>query len=226
LWQLGLSRAPKLGFQTPKWKVYLGHVVLSHVLLSPFKALKSWQKRLCCFMFCCLDSKRSSHGKSEYDVIRIVYNSRGRQQDGTRESTRWCAVIRKPGIARDTHRKITHVICHVGFVWNYLHYYSDGHTENRLKSRFSRTNIGWLKLVVQILRAKSQNDHRSSGAVGGAGFVLYNRQILHDGQDLLQTSLCRLFLSLCMRHYSQIQIVATCLNAQNVRSLTGILQRR
>ena len=34
----------------------------------------------------------------------------------------------------------------------------DGHTENQLISRFLRTNIWWLKLVVQILRAK-KNPH-------------------------------------------------------------------
>ena len=39
------------------------------------------------------------------------------------------------------------------------------------------------------------------------------------------TSLCGLFLSLCICHLSQIQIVATCLDAQNVPSLTGIHPR-
>jgi len=39
---------------------------------------------------------------------------------------------------------------------------------------------------------QKKNDQRSSGTVGGAGFVLYNREILHDGlgQDLLQMFLC------------------------------------
>jgi len=39
------------------------------------------------------------------------------------------------------------------------------------------------------------------------------------------TSLCGLFLSLCICHFSQIQIVGTCLDAQNVPSLSGIPPR-
>ena len=35
------------------------------------------------------------------------------------------------------------------------------------------------------------------------------------------TSLCCLFLSLCICHFSQIQIVGTCLDARNVPSLPG-----
>ena len=74
---------------------------------------------------------------------------------------------------------------------------------------------------------ENKNDQRSSGTVGGAGFALYNREILHDGlrQDLLQMCLCRLFLFLCMWHSPQIQILAICLNAQNALSLPGIPPR-
>jgi len=39
------------------------------------------------------------------------------------------------------------------------------------------------------------------------------------------TSLCGLFLPLCICHLSQIQIVATCLDARNVPSLPGIPPR-
>jgi len=60
-----------------------------------------------------------------------------------------------------------------------------------------RTNIWWLKLVVQMLRAKKKTPRSSRGAAGGAGFLLYNREILFDGQDLLHdepTSVYQLFI--------------------------------
>ena len=50
-------------------------------------------------------------------------------------------------------------------------------------------------------------------------------KIIHSDIALSLTSLCHLFLSLCMCHFSQIQIVATCLDAQNVQSLPGIPSR-
>ena len=50
-------------------------------------------------------------------------------------------------------------------------------------------------------------------------------KIIHSDIALSLTSLCGLFLSLCICHLSQIQIVATCLDAQNVPSLPGIPPR-
>ena len=50
-------------------------------------------------------------------------------------------------------------------------------------------------------------------------------KIIHSDIALSLTSLCGLFLSLCIFHFSQIQIVATCLDAQNVQSLPGIPPR-
>jgi len=51
------------------------------------------------------------------------------------------------------------------------------------------------------------------------------RKSTHSDTALSLTSLCRLFLSLCMWHSSQIQIVATCLDVRNVSSLPGIPPR-
>jgi len=50
-------------------------------------------------------------------------------------------------------------------------------------------------------------------------------KIIYSDITLSLTSLCCLFLSLCICHFSQIQIVATCLDAQNVPSLPGIPPR-
>jgi len=63
--------------------------------------------------------------------------------------------------SKDTHRKITHVICLVGFVW-ILHALLVRWTR-RKKTQILvpayYTNIGWLKLVVQISRAKKKTTH-------------------------------------------------------------------
>jgi len=50
-------------------------------------------------------------------------------------------------------------------------------------------------------------------------------KIIHSDIALSLTSLCRLFLSLCICHFSQIQIVGTCLDAGNVPCLPGIPPR-
>ena len=50
-------------------------------------------------------------------------------------------------------------------------------------------------------------------------------KMIHSDIALSLTSLCGLFLSLCICHFSQIQIVATCLDAWNVPSLPGIPPR-
>jgi len=48
-----------------------------------------------------------------------------------------------------------------------------------------RTNIGWLILLVQIFRAKNKIDRPTKFPWGssGAGFLLYNREILVDGRN-------------------------------------------
>ena len=48
---------------------------------------------------------------------------------------------------------------------------------------------------------------------------------MHSDIALSLTSLCDLFLSLCICHFSQIQIVTNCLDTQNVPSLPGIPPR-
>ena len=50
-------------------------------------------------------------------------------------------------------------------------------------------------------------------------------KIIHSDIVLSLTSLCGLLLPLCICHLSQIQIVATCLDARNVPSLPGIPPR-
>ena len=50
-------------------------------------------------------------------------------------------------------------------------------------------------------------------------------KIIHSDIVLSLTSVCGLFLPLCICHLSQIQIVATCLDARNVPSLPGIPPR-
>jgi len=50
-------------------------------------------------------------------------------------------------------------------------------------------------------------------------------KIIHSDIALSLRSLCGLFLSLCICHFSQIQIVGTCLDARNVPSLSGIPPR-
>jgi len=54
--------------------------------------------------------------------------------------------------------------------------------------------------------------------------TLFTKSI-HSGIALSLTSLCGLFLSLCICHFSHIQIVGTCLDARNVLSLPGIPPR-
>jgi len=50
-------------------------------------------------------------------------------------------------------------------------------------------------------------------------------KIIHSDKALSLTSLCGLFLSLCICHFSQFQSVGTCLDDRNVLSLPGIPPR-
>jgi len=55
--------------------------------------------------------------------------------------------------------------------------------------------------------------------------VILFTKIIHSDIALSLTSLCGLLLSLCICHFSQIQIVGTCLDARHVPSLLGIPPR-